>query len=141
MQFFASLVVVALAFTGVTTASPAGNTIKTINKPNKPVISKPEVKNNNFEISCGNGQTGFCCVTDLSSVAGDKNKKNGGSKGKETTTCSKSVTGCGGTYICCNNFNFGTGNIEQSCSPGVKFLTQDSDVNLKDAIFMGLKQI
>lgn len=88
MQFFTSLVVIALAFTGIATASPATN-VK-INKPtvSKPVINKPDVKNTSQEVTCGNNMTPFCCVTDFSTAAGDKNKKNGGSKGKETSKSS-----------------------------------------------------
>ncbi|EHA53657.1 hypothetical protein MCOR27_001647 [Pyricularia oryzae] len=141
MQFFTSLVVIALAFTGIATASPATN-VK-INKPtvSKPVINKPDVKNTSQEVTCGNNMTPFCCVTDFSTAAGDKNKKNGGSKGKETTTCSKSVASCGGTIVCCNSQAFGSGNADQSCSAGVTIVTETKDINLKDAIFMDLKQI
>ncbi|TLS29399.1 hypothetical protein PpBr36_00164 [Pyricularia pennisetigena] len=141
MQFFTSLVVVALAFTGVSTASPANK--PTITKPtvNKPVINKPEVKSTSQQVSCSNEMTPFCCVTDFSTVAGDKNKKNSGSKGKETTTCSQGVTKCDGTMVCCNSQAFGTGNADQRCSAGITVVTETKDIDLTDAVFLDLKQI
>ncbi|GKU07570.1 hydrophobin 1 [Fusarium langsethiae] len=100
MKFF-TVTLLALA-TGALALPGGGSGPKPVPKPVKP--SKPSKPTNQQQISCGNGQSLYCCTND----GNDKND----------VTCASTSNGgiggvCNGIQVCCNN-NQGT----QGCNIG-----------------------
>ncbi|KAH6884596.1 hypothetical protein B0T10DRAFT_608890 [Thelonectria olida] len=82
-------------------------------KPSKP--SKPQKPNviTNQSITCGNGQTAYCCTASADGGDGGKGWDNDGGNGGTAFSCVAATTACTNIAVCCNS-NAG-GNSNQVC--------------------------